>query len=75
MPSPLEIEFQHLIESLNEAQEPTFTMILELLYRTRFSGAITLHCSNGIPRQADFGRPVRIDLTRSHRRGAEVLDS
>jgi hypothetical protein len=64
MPSPLEVEFQKLVDSLDVKTEPTFALILDLLYRTRYSGAITLHCYEGVPKIAECGKPIRIDLTR-----------
>ena len=63
MPSPLEA-FNALLESLNSAEEPSFALILDLLHRTRYSGGVTVHCANGVPQHVEFGRPVKIDLTR-----------
>jgi hypothetical protein len=63
MPSPLEA-FQVMIESLNSAEEPSFALILDLLYRTKYSGGITVHCDRGVPQHVEFGRPMKIDLTR-----------
>jgi hypothetical protein len=64
MPSALEVSLQQLISSLNVAEEPTFQTILQLLYESKYSGAITLHCYNGQVKIAEMGKPIRIDLSR-----------
>lgn len=64
MPSPLEVAFEQFLHTLNAAREPSFGDILDLLHTAKFNGAITLHCHNGVPKMAELGKPIRIDLTR-----------
>ncbi len=53
-----------MLETMNAAEAPTFHTVLDMLYATKFSGAVTLHCYNGEPRILEMGKPIRVDLTR-----------
>ncbi len=64
MPSPLEASFEQFLHTLNATEEPSFALILQVLHDAKFSGAVTVHCHQGVPKIVEMGRPIRIDLTR-----------
>lgn len=64
MPSPLEAAFETLLHTLNASDEPSAGTILETVYRTKFSGGVTMHFDRGTLKMIELGRPIRIDLTR-----------
>jgi hypothetical protein len=68
MPEDLAEQFRQMLETMNAATEPTFQVVLEMLYTAKFNGAVTLHCYNGVPQILEMGKPVRIDLTRRPRK-------
>lgn len=48
------------MENLPKAQGYTFPEFLSSLHEQGFTGMVTLHFHNGIPKTADIGRPMQI---------------
>ena len=68
MPSALEVAVEQLMHAMNAAEEPTISVLFDAMHKTKFTGAFTVHCDRGTPQFIEIGRPIRVDLTRRHRR-------
>ena len=66
MTLPVSPELQKLLDRIQRG-EMNFPGLMDALYASRFSGAITLHCLNGIPRQVDLGSPIRLSIVEGEK--------
>lgn len=65
---PLNDRLQRLLETLDSAEVPSFMLLLQAIYDTRYNGPITLHCAGGQVCAVELGQPIRYTFTPPKRR-------
>ena len=53
-----------LLEALPTPEERDFSAILQAIHRSKFTGSILIHWHCGVPRQFDFGPPMRLAIVQ-----------
>ncbi len=53
---------EQLLQQLPAPDRLQVDSLFAAIAKVKFTGAITLHCRNGIPMQVDLGAPIRLSI-------------